>query len=251
MTKVFNRVLSIGALCFLINCRDRNDYVLLTHSDIKKEYEIDTLERYPEKGLYLVGTTVNHAFGKFDFYYSIIKTRQGHKDLVYAIKDNRFWPRTSKEYISLVKPYPQSQWGWFCLHNNKAGNDLPGMDKILDTLNATKPKDNFIQETNGYIRFYLNGTIVKSLNYGHFITKFKDINFDSLDYNLYQLKGDSLVIVSMNGNDLLEQREGIFFVPPPGYGLIAKFNKQEIYSTIDSVSKLSSVPGIIKIKAIE
>jgi hypothetical protein len=225
--------------------------LVLTKSKIDKNYQIDTIEAYPERGLYLVGVTINKALGKFDYGYSIIKRKYNSDDLVYTLIDNSNWPRVSKDYISLTKIYTESKWGWFCLRDGKIMNNLPHMDKIIDSLKLIKPTDVFIQEASGDIRFYKNGKIVKTFDYGYFETKYKDQKFDSLDYKLYKLDGDSLNVVSNDGNDLFRQRDGVYFIPPPGYGVLNKFSKQNIFDAVDSVSRLTSPPDILKFKSIQ
>jgi hypothetical protein len=123
-------------------------------------------------------------------------------------------------------------------------------DKIEDSLKKEN-KDYFIQESGGYFLFYRNGHLIKSLNYGNVVLKNRKTNFDSLDYNLYKLDGDSLTVISKNGNDLFKQGNGIYFLPKPGYGVKRMYSKKEILRFLDSVSRTSSPPTRILMEAVQ
>lgn len=231
-------------------CNNDKTYLTLTKSKIEKEYEIDTLESYPKRGIYLVGVTINHALGKFDYYLAVIKKTNAER-IIYKIQEHTNGTRISKDYVALVESYGETNWGWFNINAGKIQHELPRINIIIDSLKSTNSKDLFISETNGYISFRLKGKLIKSFNYGDFATKYKSQNFDSLEYKLYQLKGDSLIVASNEGNDLFKQKDGVYFIPNPGYGVISKFNKQEILNAVDSISKLSLTPGILMIKAVQ
>ncbi len=120
------------------------------------------------------------------------------------------------------------------------------MDSIKQNLSSDI---NIVKYGDKFIWTQANKTI-KTLDYGNLVTKFRDTDFDNLDYNFYKLQGDSLVTISNNGDDILKQKNGIFFIPRPGYGIIEKYSIKEIIIAIDSVSRLSLPPRSLEIKEI-
>lgn len=115
---------------------------------------------------------------------------------------------------------------------------------IMDSLKK-QYKNDFLKEVNGYISVYRNGLVIKELNYGNYATKFKNLDFDGLSY---KLSSDTLKIISDNGNNLIHQKEGVFFIPSPGYDIIRKYSKKRVLKIIDSVYRLSEKPDKIKIR---
>ena len=59
---------------------------------------------------------------------------------------------------------------------------------------------------------------------------------------------DSAVLISSDADDLFKQKEGIFFVPFPGYHLISKYNKKEVLNSIESAFIANFTPDKIRIK---
>ncbi|WP_461791790.1 hypothetical protein [Pedobacter sp.] len=218
----------------------------LNKIDIDKSQELDTLEKYPERGLYIVQIIHKGHLGNFSIHYCIIKNNKG-KITAYEI-GNKGSIRISKDFVALVSSYGKADWGWFYVENGKLSNKLPGISKILDRLESQRIKKDFVKETNGYITFYLKGNIVKAFNYGSFVTKHVEFDFDSLDYGLYKLNRDTLKIISRNGDDILKQKNGIFFIPPPGYGILFKYSKKQILNAVDSISNLQIQPKTIRIE---
>lgn len=248
-------LLFIALYLLLISCSHSfNDEKLvfnkteLNQQDLNnKIVEIDTIESYSEKGIYFVNIITNKAFGKFSMIYGMIKKVNQANDIVYLIETkDSIGIRASKDYIFTVKFFDNA-WGWFYRKNNTTVDTLPMIHKILDSIKLIESNKSFyIAESNGNIFFNLNGKHVKFLNYGNIITKYKTWNFDSLDYKLYKLVGDSLIIRSNNANDLINEKEGIFFIPKPGYEVVSKFDKNKVFSDLDSISKLQSHPGVLE-----
>lgn len=232
---------------FISSCQSFDKDLSLNKIEINKSQKMDTLERYPERGLYIVQIIHERALGNFSIKYCIIKNIN-NKITAYEV-DSKESTRISKDFIALVSSYGKTNWGWFYINNGKLSNKLPGISEILDSLESQKIKKDFIKETNGYINFYLNGNIVKVFNYGNFVTKRIDFDFDSLDYNLYKLNKDRLDVISRNGDDIFKQKKGVFFIPPPGYGVLAKYSKKQILDAVDSASTLQVPPKTLKIKA--
>lgn len=249
--KYLYSILGLIAICMFLNsCYDKNS-LTLSKFKIKKSYDIDTIESYPDRNMAIIGIQINHALGKFEYYLGVVK-RSDRALIVYKIEKHvKTWQRISPDYIASVNPYDKMGWGWFKIDEGRMQNPLPDINGIMDSLKLLYPKDFFIRNSNGFIDILSNGELVKSFNYGEFVTKYKNLSFDSLHYKLYKLEGDSLIVASKNGNDLLKQKNGIYFIPPPGHGIIAKFNKREIIDLVDSVSKLSSPPRKLRIKSVQ
>jgi hypothetical protein len=227
-----------------------NHKKLLLTKEALKQSTVDTIEINEENNILLLGEKTNRGpFGDFDYYCFVVKKRLGQSDLSYKI--NIYFPTISWAYISETELFQGSKAsGWFCVKNHKISTPLPSVGKIIDSLKQTN-KGYFISERNGHFPFYVNGKEIKSVNYGNLMTKYKKLNFDSLEYKLYKLSSDSFIVVSNDGNQLVNQEDGIYFVPKPGYKVIARYDKQEIMRIVDSVSKLPHPPDELKIKPIE
>jgi len=233
------------------SCTNRNQDLILSIDEIAKTNEVDTIEAYPERGLYIVNIINNRAFGHFSMNYALIKVNKSNM-IVYKMKEGRGEEgRVSKDFIAFVKSSNSLNWGWFSIQDGKIQTELPKIRQILDSLKLISPKNAFIKEANGYISFLVDGKLVKSLNYGECVTTHRNLNFDTLTYKLYKLDNDSLSPISDNGDDLFSQERGVFFIPSPGYGVIRRFHKLDVIAKFDSASKLQPPPSTIKVKAIE
>lgn len=178
--------------------------------------------------------TSNIAFVKSNQYYFQI---QNAKKLGY---------RLSNEYLAYIEDNRIANYGWFAIKNGIILNKLDNIDYILDSLNLSD-KEYFIRETNGYIDFYLLGRVQKTLNYSDFVLNDKNINVDNLDYGLYKLDSGMLKLLSHDGNDIENQKDGVFFVSSPGYGIVEKYRIGDILSAVDSISKLKNSPNNFKV----
>jgi hypothetical protein len=213
-----------------------------------KDGYIDTIDINNRYKLSLIGVFTTKAFGKSENPAFIIKDSNNKRRVIYCIDKEKESLRISSEYIALVKGNEESSWGWFYMNDGIMVNKLPGMDQILDSIKLLSEKDLFITETNGYIEFMSKGQLKKTVNYGNIITKYKSLNFDSLPYVLYQFQGDSLVELSRNPDIIYKQKDGLFFVPLPGLGVIKKCKKEKFYRVIDSILSLPSPPEKIRIE---
>ncbi len=83
------------------------------------------------------------------------------------------------------------------------------------------------------------------------MTRYKKIDFESLDYNLYKLVNNDLKVVSKSGKDLFSQKDGLYFLPPPGYNINRYYEKQRILQLVDSISHLTKHPLKVKLKTLE
>ena len=237
----------VASFFVILICGCKRKQLILREKKILSNARIDTIESYANGNIYLLGVTENHAFGKFDYYYAMSTTSLFTDDsIVYEIEKTNYSGRIGKDFIALVAKGEIANWGWFNLENGKI-KGLPHANRISDSLRLIN-NEYFLRETNGYFSFYQNGKVVKEMNYGDFVTKYENINFNELDYGLYKLIGDSLVAVSKDGNDLLKQKTGVFFVPLPGYDVKQLFEKSKIIHVVDSISKLQRNPRIIELE---
>jgi hypothetical protein len=231
-------------LLFFLN----NNKLELFKTEMPKGVEVDTIEIDKKHGIILIDVTKWKALGKFDNYSVIIKKRENGSDLNYKIRSKNAGLRFSREYIALVKEPEKAFWGWYLIRNGKLKNQLPGIDKFIDSIKSNYPKDFFISETNGYISVIEKGHEIREINYGNLITKSTRLNFDSLPYALYKLDNDTILIVSKNPEQIYNQANGVFFVPQPGFGVINRYKKERVYEIVDSISKLKDCPGEIHIE---
>jgi hypothetical protein len=219
--------------------------IIFKKINLDKKSEIDTINHFEDKQIYLVRIVDNKAFGKMSFRYALIKS-VGSDNFVYELySKKKTGVRISSRYIAFVKPYSETNWGWFNIKNGKLTSDLPKIKEIIDSLKHFDEESLFISETNGYISFYKNGQLVKSLNYGNLVLDPTD--FDQLEHKLYQIQDKKLTAISNNADDLFKEREGVFFIPPPGYGIVKKYDKQKVISFFDSVLNMKHFPNRITI----
>lgn len=193
---------------------------------------------YPARDLYIVQVVRHRGFGDFSSNYGVLTHSRGRTMLYEMIGTGKYGKRISKEFIAEVEPYGKTNWGWFYVKNGKLSDTLPGLSEILLRLESEKGKGEFIKETNGYINFYLNGKTVKEANYGDYVIKDSVLNFSGMKYGLYKLYKGSLKSVGENGNDIFKKKDGVFFIPQPGYGIINKYRKSQILDAVDSAVHL-------------
>jgi hypothetical protein len=211
--------------------------------------EVDTLEMNRAQDLCILGVTEDKIFDNFDHYYAVSRISTNTRASVYKVLDNGYSQRISKDYIANVNKN-ESSWGWFNIINGHRVDSLPRAAKILDSLKSVYPRDLYITKANGYFLIYDQGKVVTTLNYGNLILGNNEINYDSLNYGLYKLSSNGIAMVSNKGNDLEDQKNGLFYIPLPGYGLLQKFSKQEIYRKVDSVYTLGDLPDKIEFSSI-
>ena len=228
----------------LFSCNTDYNVIQLKRIDLNNEnrFSIKTIKEInPEVSF----ARIDRGRGIDDFtirYIFIKKARK--KQLVYQIE-------TSKDIVlfgdsfAVVEQYNGAiNYGWFFLENEKEGR-LPLLDHIMDSL-KTIDDQCFIQNQNGYLLFYQNSHVKKTINYGNCI--FKDQNFDELEYGLYKVENENVELISKNGNELKNQKNGLFFIPSPGYGVIAQYPMQNILAAIDSVFMQYNPPENISVK---
>jgi len=241
-------ILAILLLFLIIGCEMSHTGLVLSKIEKLTVDEIDTIEVVPDKNLYLVNTITNRSAGDFTSRIVLIKASKGKNDLFYEFEaDAQLGVRVSKEFVAFVKEKGKANWGWFFIENGRIKDSIPGGSRIIDSLKRENV-DGFVREVNGCFTLYEQGRVREKYNYGNIVLH-KDINYDTLKYQLYQLRGNSLKAISQDPDDIFKQPNGLYFIPAPGYGLVNKFFKKEIYDAVDSVFHLKHPPQKIQIKA--
>jgi len=237
-------------LLFFLSLGCTNRDLLLEKVALRANYTIDTLEQYPERDMQIVNLIDEGAMGHFTVHPAVVKQVKGSTALIYELtRGGDGWTRLSKDYVAFVRPNTIFSQGWFLIKNGVVADQLPEMERLLDSLKTNQPGDISVKEVDGHISVLKDGKKIGGFNYGNMISdKLKKVDFDSLEYGLYKLVGDSLVRVSAETNDIRAQKDGLFFVPPPGSDVIEKFRKSTILEVVDSVTKLSPIPDRIFVK---
>ena len=258
MKSAINLLIGITVIAFALflfnGCKGKTypDYLVFNKSDFKGKEIHDTIESFPDRGIYVLSLEDPGFLGHFSWNLGIVKVDKNNQNnfIKYEteIKNQSF--RISKDYIAYVDIHT-SESGWFCIKNGKILDTLPSIEKFIDSVRFVSPENIFIQEKNGFIEALVNGKIVHRYNYGSFITKNNQMNYDSLDLGLYRIQNNKLVKFSKEPNDLFKQHEGLFFVPYPGYNLLSKFRKEEILSSIERAFDTKKVLDKIVVKAVE
>lgn len=245
-------ILTILVAIFFFSCHTvgKRDLLVQLNSDQLEYDKADTLSSDLLRGIFYIRLTNYRPFGKYKYRYIISKNAHGISVIYKLPSDNDTW-QISKEFISLDTAYGTVNWGWFKMHQKKIIEGLPNIASFIDSLKPFYPNDTYYYKMNGVVYLKLNGETFRKFHYGSFVTKANTEYFDSLKYGLYQLSGNKFNKVSSNGNDLFNQANGIYFVPLPGYGIIYKYDRNEIFLTIDSVTKLKEMPKNIYFKPVE
>lgn len=231
-------IIFLSMIFVFFSCTNDYSVIKLKMIDLNREnrYQIKPIKEFSPE---ITFARLDRSRGIDDFtirYIFIKKIRE--KKLVYQIE-------TSKDIVlfrdsfAIVQQYNGPiNYGWFFLVDGKELR-LPLMDNIMDSL-RTNYGEYFINSTNGYIQFHEDGQVKKTVNYGNYILK--DVNFEKLEYGLYKIEDQNLTQISKNGNELKDQKNGLFFVPSPGYGVIAQYPIQPLLNAIDSVYELKVAP---------
>jgi hypothetical protein len=245
-------IITALTLFLLDSCKTYPNYLVFNKSDLKGKKIYDTIEAFPERGLYILSLEDPGFLGNFSWNLGIVKVDKNNpmNSIKYEteIKNKSF--RISKDYIAFADIHT-SEWGWFDIKNGEILDTLPLITKFIDSIKSISPKNIFIREKNGYVEALLNGKIFQRYNYGDFIAKDNPVNYDSLDLGLYRIQDNKLTRISKDPNYLLKQNDGLFLVPYPGYNLLTKFSKEEILNAIEKTFDSKVFSDKIIAKAID
>lgn len=217
-------------LFLLISCIDKNRF---SFSKIKltNRMVLDTLENLNDSTIQLLLVKDYGRLGEFKT--SICFVFKNDSSNFYELDQEGLDIRISKSYIALVKPDNKYNFGWFLIKDKEFKKNLPDIDLILKKIQYEYP-DFFIREDNGLFSVFKDNKQINSFNYGNYLSGIKNYDFNNLDYALYKYDNRKLIKISDNGNDLLVQKNGLYFVPNPGYGIIKIISKDSIVSDLKS-----------------
>jgi hypothetical protein len=237
MTKTLN------FFCFLIglilltgtfSCK-KKERLIFEISNFKNIDRVDTLEVFPEKGIYMLGLVRNYSLGHFTYDLGLLKELKNGKQILYESKINPNILRISSEYLAFVDyEHGFHNVDWYYVKNKQIQDTLPGLRKLKDSIEQAAPKGAFVALTKSYITVYSKPE--KWLYYEEFVLKDKDSSLKDLDYGLYILENQTLKKVSNNGEDVHQKSDGIFYIPKPGLGITHKWKKSKVLQSFDSVS---------------
>ena len=149
MKKFLILLLALIICFFLYRYFLNRDYIVLNKTSFSDIDEIDTIEAFPEKGLYIVGLVRRGFLGRFSYDLGISKADPKHPTefVNYEFENNNKSFRVSKDYIAFIKTIGFTNWGWFYVKNGKVMESLPLINKIEDSLR--KNTKGFIFSSNG------------------------------------------------------------------------------------------------------
>lgn len=221
----------------------KNDRTLRLEKYTIKSDDIDTIAHFVKNDLYLLEVRDYRFLGDFRSEYIFI----GKRDSVgYKIDSDNLQIELSKKYLGLVKEGDKS-YGWFNINQNKINSSMPKVDSIVANLEKIST-NRFVEENNGIFKIYDNGKLLKKLNLGEFLIRNDSVNYDELDYGIYQVKNARLVKINNDGSKLLEQVDGLYFVPSPGFNAVVVKKMSDILPEIDATLKMRSLPKEIRIR---
>ena len=205
--------------------------------------DIDTIAHFVKEDLYLLEVRDYRFLGDFRNEYVFIRERDR---VGYKIDCDNLQIELSKKYLGLVKEGDRS-YGWFNINQHKVNSSMPKVDSIVMNLEKISTTQ-FVKENHGIFEIYNNGKLLKRLNLGEFLIKNDSINYDELDYGIYQVKNERLVKINNDVSKLLEQVDGLYFVPSPGFNAVAVKKLSDILPEINTTLKMSSLPKEVRIK---
>lgn len=238
--RVFTLLICI--LFFLTNCSNK--------PNIKLE-KVDFLENNPDVFIRWKNTQMNililyvsepKALGYSHDYLAFVKKTINSDYLIYKISNLNDGIRIAREKIYSVNGFDPFFWGWFNKDSKVKDSFIPLSENLSDSINKSYFNKVTISEINGYFHVYENGKQINIINYGNLVTDDKLTDFDILDHKLYKLEGKKLKKVSDNPNDFESAKDGLYFIPPPGYGILASFEISDIIKHISSVNNCEDAP---------
>lgn len=241
-----NIIIFLIISCFTFCTNSNTGSLNLKKTDLPKGENNQSKLQFKKENICIVESNRFYGIDDFEKSYFVVKSKDGIQ-IAYKILNsyNNSNVVISKDYLAFVKPNNgYENFGWFNIKDGK-GVELPKLKYITDRLKV-KNKQYFIREINGDIEFLQNGKLKRRINYGNFILK--KTNLDSLEYGLYKFKDGNLFLISNDGNKLESMKDGIFYIPSPGVGVLHKYRIKRIIGLIDSISNMVDLPEIIKLK---
>ncbi|RQO73962.1 hypothetical protein DBR43_00715 [Pedobacter sp. KBW06] len=208
-----------------------------------KSENLDTLAYFAKHGVYLLEVRDYGFLGDFKSEYVFT----GRKDsLGYKIDSDNLQIELSEKYLGLVKEGDYSS-GWFNIKQHKIISSLPKVDSIVASLGKI-PADQVLHEKNGIFTIYDKGRLVRKFTLGEFLIKKDSVNYDDLEFGIYQVKNEGLVKVNNDGTKLSEQKDGLYFIPSPGFNVVNFKQLNDILPEISATLKKYPLPEEINIR---
>lgn len=232
--------LSIICCCLaLILCCGKKNAVVLEMTKFNTEINGDTIWKHIPSKLFLVKVKDYGHLDEFRNQFVFIKKNPDKQSFAYKITDKDYDVRVSSDYLYFVNQNDHS-FGWFYIKDGHLLPKLPEIDSILKIVEA-KNKFFFIREDEGIISIFDNGIVLRKIHYGSYFIN-KEIQFNDLEYGLYRLQNKGLTKLSNNGSMLLKQKDGLYYVPYPGYNVNRAYSLNKISNKLDSLALLKKQP---------
>lgn len=231
------RFLLPGLILLELNCCKNNQSLDFKISDLKTVDRVDTIDIIPDQQVYILGLYRHLPLGHFTYDLGLLKQLKDGNQVFYEAHINPNILRISSAYLAFVDyAHGFHNVGWYYVKNNQLQDSLVGFQKIGDSISTTFPIGTYIDITKNCITVYLNSQPKKRFYYEEFALNNKGDSLETLNYGLYILEKGDLKKVSDNGEDIYKKTEGTFYIPAPGLGITAKWEKSKLLKILDSVS---------------
>lgn len=219
---------------FLQNKNGVNSLRLIKKEGLYEKFsDIKILAINKNDNIYLIRGSIRKALGKEDTYLGFafkVKKQNMFYQIYYKGQNIRLFGH----YLAVIKPSKNINWGWFVKKDNKEVNEYDYFKRVKDSLQYIYKKK-YILESNGYFQILDNGNIDTTINFGSTLKDYKNINFDDFEYGLYSLNNRGNVMrLTKNADTLFSLDTGVFFIPPPGYGLIKTYALDSLFKYIEN-----------------
>lgn len=241
--------LLILSLFLFPSCNNTSSLKLEKINFLENDWEVVFVWSNQEKSAAIACVTEFFSQGRMHTYYAVVKRMPDSEYLIYVIDDNNDESSIVKRGHIYITQYPISEWGWFKKVNMKDDYAILGWEeskKICDSI-AKVYSAECLELKHGF-SILKNGNLLKEYNYGNILTGDTLTDFDKLEHKLYRLEGKKLITVSDDPNDFQSVKEnGLYFVPPPGYGVKARYRIQNIMDSLKEISSVENAPSSISI----
>lgn len=230
----------ILVLVCLFGCKEESTLKLDRY--VLQSENIDTLAYYSKYHINLLRVRDYGYLGDFKSEYVFLSNEDS---IGYKVDSKDFDVEFSNLYLGLVKK-EKASFGWFYVEKHQVASSIAKVDSIVTALERMY-LGKIVHERNGFFTIYDNGKLVKKLNLGEFLIDNDSVDFDDLEFGIYQVKKRNLVKVNNDGTKLLQQIDGLYFVPSPGSNVVTFWKMNDVLSKISTAVKSQSLPKDIKI----
>lgn len=230
----------ILVLVCLVGCKEESTFKLDRY--VLESESVDTLAYYSKYQIYLLRVRDYGHLGEFNSGYVFLRNQDS---IGYKVDSKDYDVEFSNLYIGLVKKEKVS-FGWFYVEKHQIASSMAKVDSIQMTLEEMY-SGKIIHERNGFYTIYDNGKLLKKLNLGEFLIENDSVDFDNLDFGIYKVEKRNLVKINNDGTKLLQQMDGLYFVPSPGLNVVTFRKMNDVLSKINTTFKSQSLPKDLKI----